>query len=746
LDYPESYRSGLPTVIPEAGQVAIPVGQVRQDQIELGSIGATLRRRWALIIGVFLGCLIFTGLIIVSSTALYTATAEIVVDPGQRTEQAVPGTDLSINPAADGVIETEMERLTSRDLAGKVFDALHLDQNRRFMREALDPPGRIGWAKSLLFPGAASAPLPALDAATIRAKVIDRITANVTITRVSTSYAVAITVTEVDPALAARLANGYVDVYLSEQVGSKAGENRAAIEVLRRRVDELRSQAQADTEAVQQYRIRNNLLSQSATALTEQEISTYNQQLAAARAEAAEARARLAAARSQLAAGGSGRVGEATASTVVSSLRSQRAGLSERVADLSNRYLDTYPDLIAARKQLTDIDQQIDAEVGRTLRALEARTSAADGRLVSLEGSLGSARGTLRGNNGALVQLDDLTRRAEASQALYDSYLNRFKEVVAKSGAEQAGARRLETATPPLRQSSPNIPLYAALGGLIGLLLGAVAALTLENAYRGLTTGSDVERELGVRYLGGVPMLRSPNERASTASAMMTEHPGGMYAESLRGILAATRQGGASRLKVIAVTAALPGEGKTSTAIGLARVAGMGGERVALVDCDAVKSRVADEIGIDKSRPGMRDLLLGKADLRSVEFVDPIGLVSVFAFTGPMAKGERMLDRSRLQQLLTGLREAYDLVILDCGPLLAIAESREIAALADHVIVVTRWRKTGANVVLAALKMLPWGAVRSVGVILNLIDIRRQARFGGNDATSFYSQYDHYYG
>src|SRR5262249_24500417 len=158
-----------------------------------------------------------------------------------------------------------------------------------------------------------------------------------------------------------------------------------------------------------------------------------------------EDQAALSVARTQLL-GGVGRVGEATASPVVQALRSQRAQLSVKVADLSNRYFDKHPDLINARQQLADIDAQIADEINRTLRALEAKAQASQERLASLAGSLNQARGKLACNNGALVGLDDLDRKAQASQALYASYLNRYNQFVALSGTEQPNARIISAA------------------------------------------------------------------------------------------------------------------------------------------------------------------------------------------------------------------------------------------------------------------------------------------------------------
>ncbi|KPF78537.1 hypothetical protein IP88_03305 [alpha proteobacterium AAP81b] len=745
MNLPEPYRgtAGLPATLPPPGAVGYPMVDGAPDRVDTGSVLGALRRRRLLILGVFLACLGLALAVTLVLPRTWTASADIIVDPGQRELRVVPGEDAAqIAPDSSGLIETELETLRSRSLAGAVFDRLKLGRDSAFMALVTPRPSLIDRVQASL---GVSQPLAPPTAADLRERGIDRLVGSVDAARVGTSYVLRISIDDALPRRAAALANAYVAAYVDQSISGKVGSNRDAVRVLTGRVEELRQQAQADTDAVQSYRIANNLLSKSATSLTEQEISTYNQSLASARAEAAEARSRLAAARAQLAGGGAGNVGEGAVSPVVQSLRAQRAQISARVADLSNRYVDSFPDLVAARRQLADIDTQIDAEVTRALQNLEARASAAQGRLASLEGSLGGARSTLRGNNSALTRLDGLERRAAASQALYDSYLNRYKETVAKSGAETPGARLLTAASPPKRPSAPSMPLNLALGGIVGLLLGTAAAIAIESLYRGLTAGADVERVLGVRYLGGVPLLKSLEHRATTAAETIARHPGGVYAEALRGVLAATRAGGTDRLKVIAITSAFPGEGKSTLAHGLARVAALGGERTILVDCDAVKSRIAADLGIARDRPGMAEAIAG-GEASGAVWTDPVGGADILAFTKPLADGERLLDRGRLQRLVARLRESHDVIILDCGPLLAIAETREIATLADHVIVAAKWRTTRGDIVLTALKMLPWGAIRSVGVTLTMVDLKRQARLGGSDATAFYRKYAQYYG
>ena len=99
-----------------------------------------------------------------------------------------------------------------------------------------------------------------------------------------------------------------------------------------------------------------------------------------------------------------------------------------------------------------------------------------------------------------------------------------------------------------------------------------------------------------------------------------------------------------------------------------------------------------------------------------------------------------------MHRVIARLREQFDFVILDCPPILPIAETREIVALADHVVLVVGWRKTMDKIVKAAVRQLPRRVLAKTGIALNKVDMKKQVRFGGSDATSFYKHYESYYG
>jgi Mrp family chromosome partitioning ATPase len=430
---------------------------------------------------------------------------------------------------------------------------------------------------------------------------------------------------------------------------------------------------------------------------------------------------------------------------VVHSLRAQRATISAQVAELAGRYRDNYPALRDARQQLRDVDLQIQTEIFRLISNLDAQSRVSQQRLGSLTDSLGGARGALAQNNSAMVQLDDLTRSATTSQALYESYLDRYKAVTAQTGTETADSRLLTEARIPLRPSRPIVMLNLVLGLLIGIGLGFAVAVGTELFFTGFTTGEEIEGRLGLRYLGGVPALETIEPREETPIRTVEQFPRSGFAESFRSILASVRHGSGSRHGVIAVTSALPGEGKTTLAICLGAANGISVDRVIVIDCDIARHRLSDQFVTDADRPGLREVLREGTPIEDALIRVGETNLYVLPITTAFMANEQITRGGLVHALVAKLREFFPLVILDCPPLLPVAEARDLVAIADDVMLVASWRRTRESALRSAIRMLPDLVQGATGVVLTRIDMKKQARFGAGDPSSFYHDYKEYY-
>ena len=687
-----------------------PVGH--SDRLDLSDSVSFFRKRLGLIGLVTLAALIIGAAVSFLSDKEYDASSVVsMVSPPNET--ATTGETATAGPQPNNAyVDTQIEIIESREMAQRVASALGLLSGQ-------DVAGQN--------------------------RVVDRLQRNVDVERSGESFALKINVRADTGEGAAERANAYANQFTNWELDASKDRTQDSIETISSRLAELRQQAQSDTAALQQYRIANNLLSTSGSSLTEQEISSYNQAVTSARAEAAEDEARLQTALSQLRSGSSGDdVGEALGSSVVSSLRQREADLTGQVAALSSRYGANHPELIRAKDQLSDVRGQIQAEIERVISNLRAKRNVSQQRLASLNGSLASAKGQLSQNNSAMVGLDELQRNADVSQGLYETYLNSYKQLVAREGTERPNAQVLTLAQAPSLPSSPNIPMNMVLALIIGLGAGIAAAFLAETLFSGVATADDIRQKTNLPFLGSVPLLGSVSKGSANEVRAITSEPRGAFAESFRSLRASIEQTVFGPTDVLAITSALPREGKTITSTCLAQTIAIGGETVVLIDCDHIRSGVTKLLSLDPEHPGLFQLLDKSRNLDEVMISDASGLNVIPMGFAPQ-NAESLLDNGAFEALLNQLKLNYDQIVLDLPPVLPVAAARIIASYADATIMTVRWRKTAGPALQSAVGMMENHAINLGGVAMTQVDYRKKSLFGANDPVFYFGDYRSYY-
>ena len=306
-------------------------------------------------------------------------------------------------------------------------------------------------------------------------------------------------------------------------------------------------------------------------------------------------------------------------------------------------------------------------------------------------------------------------------------------------------ARIISRAEPPLVPSSPRPVLTLALALLIGAVAGVAGAVLIERRFAGITSGAEIEKRLGLPHLGSVPTLKSLLPTAVSPLDAIVSAPLSGFAEAFRGVMMAIRHVGGRGTQVIAITSALPNEGKTTVAACLARSVALGEESVVLVDCDTRRRDASAMFGLTERRPGLVEVLRYEATLDEALVRDPASGAWLLPITGPVADVSDLLGGAAMMALIEDLKRRFKRVLIDTAPILAISSTRAIAAMADLVVVVVRWRATADHAVLAALRLLPDEHVRIGGVVLSQVDLTKQVKFGHGDPMFYYRQYSQYY-
>lgn len=694
------------------------------DRIDPGTILAFLRRRAALILAVLAACLAAGFILTARQTPTYLSTAEITLEPRNEPIAPLSEQDRLAAQSSPGEtwIDTQVEVMTSSRAVAAVVDSLGLARDARFAGNGATPQAA-------------------------RAAAIAYVEGGVSAFRTGATYTISVAFEGEDAREAADIANAFAAQYTQGSVAEKEAGDTRALRKIGERMEAARLQASADAGALQRYRLAHDLPSTSDRSLTEQEISAYNQQVTEARAQAAEDAARLATARQQLGSGSTGEdVGESLGSPVIASLRQQQAAAAAEVAALSSKYGPRHPELVRARSQLDAVTAQIREEIGRVISNLSAKAAVSARRLDSLAGSLGASQGALRRDNAAMVGLQDIDQRAQASRQLYESYLARYKELAARIGIRQPEARVLHPAQVSDTPARPDIMLNMALATALGLGLGLACAIAAELMFSGFVSGEELERRTGLRYLGSIPELGSVSARKDRPEPVdaVIDQPRSAFAEAFRNLRTSIAFA-VTNPRVIAVTSALPSEGKTTLALGLARSMALDSDRILLVDCDVRRRGVSRWIAsAGTPAAGLIEVLRGEARLEEAIVTDSRTGLCVLPCSTTGGEDHALLTGPAMDALLSAAAKAYDAVILDTAPVLPIADARLLLAKADAAVIAARWRRTPEAAMRSLLRMLPDGAVALAGAVLTRVDVRRQAAFG-TDENAFYKAYRTYY-
>ena len=714
------------------------------NPIDIKSLIDTAKRRIGLIVSGFMLVFLTVCYITFTQTPIYTAKATVIVDTNQANVIDL-GNVLGGLAASTAVIDTEVQVMGSKALLEKVAIRENLIENPEFNpflkaegEEDQGSGGLIGMAKAAL--GMREETVDPFEGLTDEERyeiqlqeAVKSLQGKTKVSRVGTTYLLVSEVNSVSPQTAAMLANAIADQYRIEQLEAKLEATKRANEWLSVKVEDLRDEVTDKERRIEQFRSASGLLSAQGTTLTEQNIATLQQQKLQLRQELARTRARYDSIQRQLNTSGSvDALGEVLNSQVISDLRSQQAIVLRKLADLEATLLPRHPDVISARGEAADIQSRIDAETQRIVSNLGNEVRVAQDQIAAIDRSIGASRNELEANNASLVTLRELERDAAASRELLNDFISRFKETREQDDLIQADARILSSASVPKSPSSPIKALNLILGIFLGGIVGCVIAIVSDTLDNKLSSADDVERKLNVKVAGIVPKIQSSSVlgrgRLSPADNLVN-NPLSAFAESVRYLRAAIAFSDIdTTTKTVAITSALPDEGKTSLSLSLGRMSAMSGTKTLIIDGDFRRGQATEMLGLTPEK-GFVEYLLGQADLSEVIVRDPKTDLDMLVLSPSGHTPHDVFGTKKFDDLLDHFRSIYDLVLIDTGPLLLMAEARVIAGKVDKTLLVIRWRQTTRSAARQAIKLLRDFNAQMLGVTLNMVDLRKRRQY-----------------
>ena len=694
-------------------------GAPNEQRADLSELASRVRRH----IPILLATTIVGGLAATALTwalpSYYTATAEMTYAPQSapdvRNNQTPMATPLS-DAARGAQVDASVAALNSLPVATRVIDTLGLQRDLALREKAAkyDESGDKRGALAVAL----------LEGLKVR--------------RVAETSLIDISYTSKDPLGAAKIVNTFGQAYVDQQIADQQLKSQNSSTRLDSSAAQLAQQAHDADAAVARFKLEHNMVFDPNSPNIGQDIAGVTGALAEARASLAEASARSKFVRS-------GGVNDLmVGNSALSSLRDQQAQVSRNLAVIQSRYGGQHPKVIESRKEFADISTQVSQEVQRQAASASAQERFASQRVASLQGSLDSVRQLQVNQVAAGTQLEGLKRQAETANQLYNNMLANSGQEAAKRAVTPPDTTLTTLASPPLRPSFPIWPLNIAVGILLGFGLGAAIAYARERWSIGLTSNDDIEKVLGKSFFNSLPTLDSAIDKPATRDPVgaLLAHPLSLYAEAYRSIATSLRLQRPG-VKVIAVTSALPKEGKTTCAINMALTIALSGERVLLMDCDLRRRNVSTTLAPD-SPVGLNQVVSGEAKLEQAIFVHDTGL-HILPLAAQAHLGNQPFGTPAFADLMRQLRGEYDVIIIDTAPVLAVVDVRLLLDHIDSLGMLVRWRKTPIRAVRAAIHQIEAVGGEVAGVAMSLVDVNAQTHVGYGDASHYYSEMKDYY-
>jgi capsular exopolysaccharide synthesis family protein len=674
-----------------------------------------LRRRWRVILAC---CLLVPGLtlaVLLKMPVAYTATGVLLYDPSSA---KVPGD--STSSVLDGENQDSITASQSAVIASlPAAAAIAAQLNLAAVPELAPRAARFPF--SLLHPQA-----PAPDHEALAEAVRNRLAVSV----MPGSRVLTVSFTSTDPSLAAAVVNAAMGHYITHERDSAFASLNEAQTWLETHAATVQTQLDATETALAKQNAAAGVVQGAQASLTTETASRLAASLVEAQADLAMKQARL-----SVAPDGDAAADNAAIAPNLLPLRKEQADLTAQVQSMQAHYGPDYPPLQDAKTSLAAISGAIAAEMAREFSASQAEVAADKAQITTLQTALNNARAKSFTEDEESAPMRALEQRADAGRAMLRGIALQADQLAQDASLTRPDARILSAAAPPNTPSSPHRSMILAASMALGFCAGVLLAGLLEALDTSIRSGEVLRAATGLTCLGVVPEIADPQLAA-------LDKPFSLYAEQLRALRTGLGLGEAP--KIVAITAARPGEGKTTLTIGLARALAASGLRVLAVDGDIRQPSFDACFGIGGAL-GLTDYLAGLVPLEEVILSDELSALKVMA-AGTQAKPALSLFLSpALGDCLGLLRAQFDVVLLDVPPAFALAEGRVLARLADCALLCVRWGDTPRRVVIGAAQLLAESGVQLAGAALTRVDARRHEKSGFADAEIYQPRYGGYF-
>lgn len=730
LQLEEQYSSDIDYVRGTSAAPAINITEVLE----------MLRRGWRFPI---YGCLIGLALAsayVVTAKVPYKSSARILID--RSVNRYLQTNKIIDQPTFDeSEIASQVYVLSSDSVVAPVVRSLKLTQDSEFVSQRglgnvtiLDHLSKLKDAIKNVFGWHPETPA---DAEASRERMaVEAVLKRLTVFREDVANVISITFESQDANKAANIANALADSYIATTLDAKLTSTKVVGQWLQDRLTELKAQATEAERALLDYKIANKLPTDSRGTQANELLANLRSQLANARLAVAEAKERIDLLQRTdgegiLAAVGtdallnparSGKINFALNNSDLVKLRGQYRDLSAKATELEARVGRKHGAVVKLRDQMEALRASIRAEEKRITDVYVSEYQIAKAREAELTASVAQLAGESGINNQALIRMRELEGAAETLRNLYNSFLQKFKEIntIQQETMPVQNARIITRAVPPLYKSSKKMLAILAGSTVFGLLLGCGAVVAREWAVDVFRTAKAVE-QISDRKCVILPNV----EKSTLIEEFVLDAPYSRFTETFRNIKALIDAAPSGHgAKIIGVVSSVPEEGKTIVAANLASlIVASSGARTLVIDSDLHLRKLTATLAPNAGE-GVIDALEQPDRLSELVVRRPRSGLDILPcpFPSRIPNAAELLGSLEMERLLTFARKSYDYIIIEIAPIMSVVDVKTIERFIDVFVFVVEWGQTKRSVVQDALSEAQVIRDRLVGMVLNKAD------------------------
>ncbi|MGE5359681.1 MAG: GumC family protein [Bacteroidales bacterium] len=715
-------------------------GAAESDTHVFDYLRVLYRRRWVAL-PVFLVLFVTSAINTVRTTPIYEAKTEILIEK----DGAKGGNINDLFQQQEGwynddFYQTQYKMLQSRTLARRAIVELKMGD-----RPDLDGGVKVQGGFSLtglVFSGIgavrglinsnnsqATTSRPA-DEKAWQSAVIDDYLGRLTVVPIRNSRLVDLKFVSASPQMAMKMANALAEAYIRQNLELRFTTNKEANVWLSDQVNEQKKKVEEAEQALQNYKEQNDAAAvDDRQNIVVQKLADLNAAVTKAKTERFGKEAVYRQLQSMDANGSIDTFPAVLSNEYIQKIKSELADLYRQRSQLLDKYGEKWPDVTKVNLAIQGAEAKLKAETSKITASVRAEYESALANERSLVGALESQKNESLSLGRKSIEYSVLQRNAQSNRQIYESLLQRTSETGISSKVEATNIRQVDKAEPPRVPILPRTGRDLTLAFLIAAFCGVGLAFGFEYLDNRIKSPDEVKLHLDLPFLGMIPTVKDHADRALINNGVPAE-----FSESFQSVrtsvLFSSADQGAHKL---VVTSTGPGEGKSLVASNMAMALAQAGQRVLLIDGDMRRPRVHEIFG-ENQEPGLSNVLTAQSLLpecvrkTAVDklFVLPAGVI-------PPNPAE-LLASKRFAEFLLGLNAAYDWVVIDSPPVLAVADAAIYATTASGVLFVVAADRTTRQAARAALDQLHAVDAKMIGAVLNGVNITRNPYY-----------YSHYY-